>query len=110
MTEKLPPLPLPTPTSGPFYSAIVSMLFATAILIVVQAGMRLTLVNVMAVLIPGMTLSTMMIAVSMGWVFVSIGRLKQWPRHLKWTWIIIGITMLELLWLTHVADAAGKME
>jgi hypothetical protein len=109
MPDDLPPLP-PTPTSGPFYSAILSMLFATLVLVIVQAGLRLTLVNVLAVLIPGMTLSTMMVAVSMGWIFVSIGRLKQWPRYLKATWIIIAITMLELMWLTYVADAAGKME
>jgi hypothetical protein len=86
------------------------MLFATVLLGIVQTGMRLTLVNVLAVLIPGMTMSTMMIAVSMGWIFLSIGRLKQWPSHLKWTWIIIAITMLELLWLTVIADGAGKME
>ena len=86
------------------------MLFATALLIIVQAGLRLTLVNVLAVLIPGMTLATLMVAIAMGWIFVSIGRLKQWPRYLKATWILIAITMLELLWLTHVADAAGRLE
>jgi hypothetical protein len=109
MSDQLPPQ-APTPTSGPFYSAIGSTIPATALLVIVQSGMRLTLMNVLAVLIPGMTLSTLLIAVSMAWIFVSIGRLKQWPSHLKGTWIVISVTMLELLWLTMIADAAGKME
>jgi len=56
------------------------------------------------VLIPGMTFAAMAIAISMGWIFVSIGRYKIRPRWNAGTAVFITITMLELLVLTYIAS------
>jgi hypothetical protein len=89
---------------GPFITAAISTLLATGVLIALRAGMKLTLITGFAVLIPGMTFSTMCIAVAMGWIFVSIGRHKLQPRWVAGTAVLITISMLELLVLTMLAN------
>jgi hypothetical protein len=104
------PEKLPHPSRGPFISAALSTAIATGLFIALKAGWKLTLVTALAVFIPGMTFATLAIAISMGWIFVAIGRYHQQPR---WVWgcgILITITMLELLVLTYLADVAGKIQ
>jgi hypothetical protein len=109
MTGNDPENPL-RPSRGPFISAALSTALASGLLIAIEAGWHLTLVTSLAVFIPGMTFATLLIAVSMGWIFVAFGRYHQKP---KWVWgcaILITITMLELLVLTYLADVAGKIQ
>jgi hypothetical protein len=100
----------PHPSRGPFISAALSTAIASGLLIAIEVGWHLTLVTALAVFIPGMTFATLLIAVSMGWIFVAFGRYHRKP---KWVWgcgILITITMLELLVLTYMADVAGKIQ
>jgi len=105
------PIEKPThPSRGPFITAALSTAIATGLLIALKAGWHLTLVTALAFFIPGMTFATLLIAVSMGWIFVAFGRYHQKP---KWIWgccILIAITMLELLVLTFMANVAGKIQ
>ena len=98
------------PSSGPFITAALSTALASGLLIALKSGWTLTLVSSLAVFIPGMTFATLLIAFSMGWIFVAIGRYKQKPRWMPGTAIMITITMLELLVLTYLADVAGKIQ
>ncbi len=100
----------PRRSFGPFISAGLSTAFATGLLIALKAGLKLTIITTLAVLIPGMTFATMAIAISMGWIFVALGRYKTQPR---WVWgaaILMLVTMLEMLALTYLADAASRVE
>ena len=96
------------PSFGPFITAIISTLLAAGVLIALKAGMRLTLNTAFSVLIPGMTLSATFIAISMGWIFVAIGRSKVQPRWIRATAVFITLTMLELMWLTYIAGTSGS--
>jgi hypothetical protein len=62
------------------------------------------MVYVLSVVLPAMTTATTLIAVSMGWIFVSIGRSKRKPRWVAGTAILIAITMLELLVATYLTE------
>ncbi len=94
------------PPLGPFITAVISTLLAAGILIAIAAGMKITLITAFSVLIPGMTFAAMAIAVSMGWIFVSIGRYKVQPRWVAGTAVFITLTMLELMWLTYIAGTS----
>jgi hypothetical protein len=90
--------------------AALSTFFATGLLIAIKLGLVLNLITTLAVLIPGMVFATMAISISMGWIFIALGRYKSQPR---WVYPAAGlmlITMLELLVLTYLADAAGKIQ
>jgi hypothetical protein len=92
---------------GPFVTAVISTMIAGGILIALAVGMQLNLISAFCVLIPGMTFAAMAIAISMGWIFVSIGRYKVRPRWNAGTAVFITITMVELLVLTYIAGTAG---
>jgi|SRR5208282_218345 len=100
----------PQPSLGPFVIAALSTVLASGLWIALQAGLQLTLVTSLAVLIPVMSFSTILIAWSMGWIFVAYGRHKRTTRWVGGTWIMISLTILELLWLTHLADLAGRVQ
>jgi len=97
-----PPQP---PPIGPFVTAALSTLITSALLVVMHFGPKLTMVYVLSVIIPAMTTATMMIAIAMGWIFVSIGRSKRQPRWVMGTGILIAITMLELLVATYMTES-----
>jgi hypothetical protein len=100
-------MPTPAPPLGPFITAALSTLLSTVVWIVFGFFLKLTMVTALAVLIPGMTCATMLIAVSMGWIFVSIGRSKIQPRWVAGTAVLITITMLELLVLTYMTETGS---
>jgi hypothetical protein len=107
MPEKLDPgtqKSLPPPR-GPFVCAALSTAIGTALLIIMYHGLKLTLISVLSVVIPMITTATRLIAVSMGWIFVSIGRSKRQPRWVLGTAILIAITMLQLLVATYMTEA-----
>jgi hypothetical protein len=97
-------MPTPPPPLGPFITAALSTLLSTAVWIAFGLFVKLTMVTALAFLIPGMTVATMLIAVSMGWIFISLGRSKIQPRWVAGTAVLITITMLELLVLTYLTE------
>ncbi len=99
-----PPQNPPRQPIGPFVTAVVSLIISLVELGILLGGMKLTLVSVLAVVIPGMTISTTLIAVSMGWIFISIGRSKRQPRWVVGTGVLIAINMLVLLALTYMTE------
>jgi hypothetical protein len=64
--------------------------------------------TVLAVIIPAVTVTTLLISFSMGWIFVLIGRLHRKPAKLPVTIVIMGITMIELLAVIALAAEAGS--
>jgi hypothetical protein len=100
LSENVPPRPI-----GPFVTAALSTGLSSALLIVFYFGFKLTMLSVLSVVIPAMTVATTLVAVSMGWIFVSIGRSKRQPRWVLGTGILIAITMVELLVATYLTES-----
>ena len=92
---------------GPFNCAAISTALSSALLIILFDGLTLTLVTVLSVVIPLMSVATTLVAVSMGWAFVSVGRYKCKPRWVLGMGILIAITMLELLLATYLTESAS---
>jgi hypothetical protein len=98
-SEKVLPPPI-----GPFVTAALSTFISSVLLVVLKVGPRLTMVYVLSVVIPAMTIATTLVAVSMGWIFVSIGRSKRQPRWVLGSGILIAVTMLALLVATYMTE------
>lgn len=94
------------PPIGPFVTAALSTFISLALLIVLRVGPKLTMVYVLSVVIPAMTAATTLVAVSMGWIFVSIGRSKRQPRWVMGSGILIAVTMLALLVATYLTESS----
>jgi hypothetical protein len=101
-------MPPAKPSFGPFITAVVSTLFAAGLLIALALKMPITMITCFSVVVPAMTFSAMAIAISMGWIFVSIGRHNIQPRWVKGAAAFITITMLELLILTYLVGTAQQ--
>jgi hypothetical protein len=86
----------PHPSKGPFYTAIASAVFPAAQLIAMAVGMPINTPTVLSIIIPDVTIATLLISISLGWIFVSIGRLHRQPARVVATVIILGVTMIEL--------------
>jgi hypothetical protein len=107
VSDSLPPpdqqMPGPSrPSLGPFNTAVLSTLISGGVLIALAAGMKISLVTAFSVIIPGMTFSATLIAVSMGWIFISLGRYKVQPRWVAGAAAFITLTMIELMALTYI--------
>jgi hypothetical protein len=92
---------------GPFASGVLGAMIPAGLIIALAAGLRVQLPVVLWMLVPGMSLATFLIAVSMGWMFILIGRLKRQPRWIPGTMLALGIAMLELLTLVILIERAG---
>jgi hypothetical protein len=90
--------------AGPFVTAALSTVLSSGLIGVMYGGLKLTLKSVAFGVIPVMTVATMLVAVSMGWIFISIGRSKLQPRWVAGTAVLITITMLELLVATYLTE------
>jgi hypothetical protein len=98
------PAQLPPPI-GPFATAALSTALSVALLVVMRAGLKISLMSVLWIIIPTLTVATMLIAVSMAWIFVSIGRNKRQPRWVAGTAVLIAITMIAILIATYVTES-----
>ena len=97
------------PTSlGPLYAAIGSAVVAGGLLIVMLTKLTINFTTVLSIVIPAVTLATLLLALSLGWIFILIGRLKRQPAKLPATFVLMGITMIELLGIILVAAEAGS--
>jgi hypothetical protein len=85
-----------TPSAGPLYTAILSAVVAAGQLVALFMGMRIDMTMVLAVIVPAVVLAVVLVAVSMGWIFVLIGRLHRNPAKLPVTVAVLGITLVEV--------------
>ncbi len=100
--------PAATPPSyGAFVTGLAGAALSALTLAAVPFGfpfsMR-TMSPVLYVYIPSMIVSFMLAGTSMGWIFVSFGRTKRYPRWLAATAVLIVLTILELFALTYISS------
>jgi hypothetical protein len=86
----------PHPSNGPFYTAIAAAVLPAAQLLAIALGMPINTPTVLSIIIPDVTIAALVLAVSLGWIFISIGRLHRQPARVLPTVIILGVTMVEL--------------
>lgn len=88
-----------SPSRGPFATALVAAIVSTALLVANLAGMPTTLTTVICVTAPGMGVGALAVALSMGWIFLLVGRQHRPPSRLKWTAGLLIVSMVEMLTL-----------
>jgi hypothetical protein len=98
------PTKLPPPI-GPFVTAALSVLLSAGLLIAMYKWLKISLWSVVWIIIPTLTIATMLTAVSMAWIFVSIGRNKRQPRWVAGAAVLIAITMVVILVATYVTES-----
>jgi hypothetical protein len=80
-------------------------------LIALAAGMPIRWSAVMFVLVPGAFLAAGLIALAMGWIFMSFGRMHRRPAGMAGAVVAMALAILELLTLIflmiHAGGAAG---
>ena len=86
-------------------------LTGAAMLIALAAGMPIRWNAVMFVLVPGAFAATALIALAMGWIFMSFGRMHRRPAGMAGAVVAMALAILELLTLIflmiHAGGAAG---
>jgi hypothetical protein len=92
---------------GPFASAVLGAMIPASLLIALATGLQIQLPVVLWMIVPGMSLAVLLVAISMGWMFILIGRLKRQPRWIPATMLALGVAMLELLTLVILIGRAG---
>ena len=96
---------------GPIVCAVLAAGIGGGMLIAMGAGMQMGWRAVMFVLVPGAFVAAGLIAVAMGWIFMSFGRLHRRPAGMAGAVIAMGVAILELLTLIflmiHAGGAAG---
>ena len=96
------------PHLGPFYTSVAGAAVAALLLLALACGMPMIMITVLAIIIPGMVVSTTLLAVSMGWIFILFGRTKRTPKWMKGVGIMIVLTMAELFTLTYISSLAQR--
>ena len=91
-----------------FISRVDCCLSTTVLLVVMLTRLTINFMTVLSVVIPAVTVAALLLAVSLGWIFILIGRLKRQPAKLPATVVLMGITMIELLAIILVAAEAGS--
>jgi hypothetical protein len=84
---------------GPLISAVVAAAASCAPLAAVLAGIALTLRMVLILLAPALAISATAVAVSMGWIFLLVGRQHRRPTRLGWTIALLALAILAMLTL-----------
>src|SRR5580658_3999628 len=84
---------------GPIVCAVLAAGIAGAMLIALAAGMAIRWNAVLFVLVPGAFVATALIALAMGWIFMSFGRLHRRPAAMAGTVIAMALGIAELLTL-----------
>ncbi len=67
------------------------------------------MVVMLGVIVPVISLAALCVAVSMGWIFVAIGRLKRPPRWIGGTIVALGVAMMELMALIVICGKSGGL-
>ena len=92
---------------GPIVCAVLAAGIGAAMLIAMGAGMQMGWRAVMFVLVPGAFLAAGLIALAMGWMFMSFGRLHRRPAGMAGAVIAMALAILELLTLIFLMVHAG---
>jgi len=92
---------------GPIVCAVLAAGIGGAMLIAMGAGMQMGWRAVMFVLVPGAFLAAGLIALAMGWMFMSFGRLHRRPAGMAGAVIAMALAILELLTLIFLMVHAG---
>jgi len=96
---------------GPVVCAVLAAGIAGAMLIALAAGLPIGWHAVMFVLVPGASVAAGLIALAMGWIFMSFGRMHQRPAAMAGAVIAMALAIAELLTLMflmiHAGGAAG---
>jgi cytochrome bd-type quinol oxidase subunit 1 len=87
------------PASGPAIAALVAAAVSTALLAAVLVGLPTTLRTVLLLMAPGFAISATAVAISMGWIFLLVGRQHREPRWLRWAIALQSVSVLEMLGL-----------
>jgi hypothetical protein len=88
---------------GPFSSAVTSVLICAVLIVFCKLGMPINNVTVLGILVPAMSIACILLFVSLGWIFLLIGRTKIRPKWVAGTGVAIVIAMLEMMTLTYLA-------
>jgi hypothetical protein len=88
---------------GPFSSAATGVLICAVLIVFCRLGMPINNLTVLGILIPAMSIACILLFVSLGWIFLLIGRTKIRPKWVGGTGAAIVIAMLELMTLTYLA-------
>lgn len=103
--------PLPSRQHLLHRGPLVTAAFAAAIpalqLVAFMIGMQITMTTVLAIVLPAVTVSVILVSVSMGWIFILIGRLHRKPAKLPATIVLLGVAMLALLAIIVICGRAG---
>jgi hypothetical protein len=92
---------------GPLGAAIVAAIVPAGLLIALAAGLKFDMMMVLTIMVPGMSLAALMVSVSIGWIFILIGRLHRKPLWMGGIVFANLIAMLELLVLLILSSRAG---
>ena len=94
--------------NGPFITSLIAAIICTAAFLTgLLLGMKLSLTILFTIIIPAVTLAVLLIASSMGWVFLMVGRSNLQPRRLPAAIVMIFIAMAELLAIIVISGRAG---
>lgn len=92
---------------GPVVCAVLAAGIGGGVLIALLAGMPIRWATVLGVLVPGAVLAAGLIAVAMGWIFISIGREHRRPAGMAGAVAAMALAIVELLTLIFVMMHAG---
>lgn len=93
---------------GPLFTAIVAAAVAALQIAAIFLGLNITMTTVLSFIIPAVALSAILIALSMAWIFILIGRQHRRPAMLPATIVVLGVTMVELLVIIVICGKAGS--
>jgi hypothetical protein len=92
---------------GPVVCAVLAGGIGGGVLIALLAGMPIRWVTVLGVLVPGASVATALIAVTMGWIFMAFGRQHRRPAGMAGAVAAMALAIVELLTLMFVMIHAG---
>ncbi len=95
------------PSPGPFFTAVAAAVLSAVLLIALLAISRLTIDVVLIVVVPAATIADLLVAVSMGWIFILAGRFHRRPAWFAGTIVAIAVTMLMMLGIILLCIRAG---
>ena len=93
---------------GPAVCAVVAAGIGGAMLVALVAGLPIRINVVLAVLVPGAATAAGLIAMAMGWIFLSYGRHHRRPAAMSTAVVGMGLAIVELLALIFVMIHAGS--
>jgi hypothetical protein len=95
------------PARGPFFTAVAAAVMSAGLLIALLAISKLTVNAVLMVVVPVAAIADLLVAVSMCWIFILVGRFHRRPAWVAGTIVAIGVTMLMMLGIILLCIRGG---